>query len=606
MTIRPYSLNTLAAVCIFMLGLAPAAMAAEVTTDGVPYTVEITGAENGVERLMRASSQLLSLINRLPATQRALARRIEGDVERFREVLESEGYYAGQVERSVEAQGDSTLVKISVTPGARYAVGYIQLVFGEREQAGDAAILDSKHYESPLRQVEGEPARAEDVIAAEDASIAELQNAGFPFAERGEREVDVDHEKKIVNVSLPVNLGPFSTFGIEHFGGLETVKESYLQELVPWKTGEVFNAGQLEDYRRTLVTSGLFTSVRVDTDDAADVGDAASLDVNVALTEAAHRSVGAGAKYGRDRGFGGSVFWEHRNLFGEAEKLRLSLDGTQLDQTATADLRKPNFLSLNQTLILGAEVKHADTEAFREWSGNLSAALERKLDEHWTVRAGTTLEIASLTEDNVTRTSYLAGLPLSAIYDASDDVLDPTRGWKVSVGLTPYAGAFDGSVAFVKSEAEGDIYVPFDERRRYVFAARLAVGSLVGSATDQIPANRRFYAGGGGSIRGFGYQLVGPLDAENEPTGGRSVIEASIEARLRVTDTIGVVPFVDAGVVSLSSLPGDGGRLRTAAGIGGRYYTAVGPLRLDIAVPLNRRPGVDNSFQFYISFGQAF
>ncbi len=606
MTIRPYMLSALAVACIFLPGAGFAVMAAEATAQGVPYTVEITGAANGIERLMRESSQLLSLRDRLPATQRALTRRIEGDVERFRAVLESEGYYAGRVERAVEAQGDTALVKISITPGERYTVGKVQLSFDEIEQGIDAAILSNKQYESPLVEIVGKSARAEDVIAAEEAGIVELQNAGFPFAERGERQVEVDHEKKAVNVLLPVSLGPFAMFGMERFSGLKTVREPYLQELVPWNTGEVFSAGQLEDYRRTLVTSGLFTSVRVEAGDAPAAADTAEIDVNVVLTEAAHRSIGAGAKYGRDRGFGGSVFWEHRNLFGEAEKLRLSLDGTQLDQTATADLRKPNFLSLNQTLILGSEVKHADTDAFQEWSGNISAALERKLGGHWTVSAGATVEIASLTEDNITRTSYLAGLPLSAIYDTSNDVLDPTHGWKVSVGVTPYAGAFDGSVAFVKSEAEGNAYVPLDERRRYVLAARLAVGSLAGSPTDQIPANRRFYAGGGGSIRGFGYQLVGPLDAGNEPTGGRSVIESSIEARLRITDTIGVVPFVDAGLVSLSSFPGDGGKLRTAAGIGGRYYTAVGPLRLDIAIPLNRRAGVDNSFQFYISFGQAF
>ncbi len=605
MTIRLHILSILAAACVF-LNAPIQASAADARPDGVPYAVEITGATNGVERLMRESSQLMSLRSRLPATQRALTRRIEEDVDRFRAVLESEGYYAGQVERAVETQGDNTLVKISITQGERYRTGDIRFVFDEPESVSDADILTSNDYQSPLQDLAGKPARAEDVIAAENAGIDHLQNAGFPFAERGDRQVDVDHEKKIVNVTLPVTLGPFVDFGSAHFSGLETVNEPYLQRLVPWKKGKVFNAGQLEDYRRTLVTSGLFTSVRVESGDESDAVAAEALDVNVALTEAAHRSIGAGAKYGRDRGFGGSVFWEHRNLFGEAEKLRLSLDGTQLDQTATADFRKPNFLSLNQTLVLGTEVRHADTEAFREWSGNISGALERELGEHWTVSAGATLEIASLTEDNITRTSYLAGLPLSAIYDTSNDVLDPTHGWKMSVGVTPYAGSFDGSVAFVKSEVEGDVYVPLDGRRRYVLAGRLAVGSLAGSATDQVPANRRFYAGGGGSIRGFGYQLVGPLDADNEPTGGRSVIEASVEARLRVSDSIGIVPFLDAGLLSLSAFPGDGGQLRTAAGIGGRYYTAVGPLRLDVAIPLNRRPGIDKSFQFYISFGQAF
>ena len=239
MTIRPYMLSALAVACIFLPGAGFAVMAAEATAQGVPYTVEITGAANGIERLMRESSQLLSLRGRLPATQRALTRRIEGDVERFRAVLESEGYYAGRVERAVEAQGDTALVKISITPGERYTVGKVQLSFDEIEQGIDAAILRNKQYESPLVEIVGKSARAEDVIAAEEAGIVELQNAGFPFAERGERQVEVDHEKKAVNVLLPVSLGPFAMFGMERFSGLKTVREPYLQELVPWNTGEV-------------------------------------------------------------------------------------------------------------------------------------------------------------------------------------------------------------------------------------------------------------------------------------------------------------------------------------------------------------------------------
>ncbi|MEQ9448401.1 MAG: BamA/TamA family outer membrane protein, partial [Rhodospirillaceae bacterium] len=178
--------------------------------------------------------------------------------------------------------------------------------------------------------------------------------------------------------------------------------------------------------------------------------------------------------------------------------------------------------------------------------------------------------------------------------------------FKTSLAVTPFVGAFAGSVAFMKTEADGSIFVPVDSRDRIVLAGRVNIGSIVGDLIDEVLVNRRFYAGGGGSIRGFGYQLVGPLDSMEQPTGGRSLAETALEARFRVSDTIGVVPFFDAGLVSLSSLPGENAKLRMAAGIGGRYYTAVGPLRLDIAIPLNSRPGIDKGFQFYISFGQAF
>jgi len=573
---------------------------------GVGYSVEIGGVEGRLETLVRQSSQLVTLRDRLPTTPRALNRRINNDVSRFRAVLESEGFYAGSIDSSTDFNSKPAQVRIQIETGPRYSVAALQPQPEETFDQSKPNILTGSSVNALLAKIIGRPARAEDVISAEQSAISEVQNSGYPFAQAGIRQVDVDHEARQISITLPVRLGSYALHGETQFSGYETVKESYLQKLVPWETGSEFSVGALEDYRRSLVNSGLFTSVRVFPFGEEEHLEGAPLDVDVEIDEAAHRTIGAGAKYGRDRGFGGSVFWEHRNFFGEAEKLRLSLDGTELDQTVSAEFRKPNFISLNQTLILGSEVKHADTDAFREWSGNLSAALERELGAHWTVSAGTTFEVASLTEDGFTRTSYLAGLPLSAIYDVSNDVLDPTNGWSVSAGVTPYAGSFDGSVFFAKSEVEGNVYVPFSDRERIVFAARLALGSIAGSATDQVPANRRFYAGGGGSVRGFGYQLVGPLDGSDEPTGGRSLIEASVETRIKVGNSIGVVPFFDAGLVSLSSLPGDGGKIRTAAGIGARYYTDVGPLRLDIAIPINRRPGIDKSFQFYISFGQAF
>ena len=205
----------------------------------------------------------------------------------------------------------------------------------------------------------------------------------------------------------------------------------------------------------------------------------------------------------------------------------------------------------------------------------------------------------------------LFGIPLTATHYVTDDItntaiLDAVSGWHLNVAATPYFGTYIDKVSFVRSEAEVSTYVPLNPARTFVLAGRLKLGSIVGSSTDHIPADRRFYAGGGGSIRGIGYQLAGPIDAAGNPSGGRSLIEGSIETRFRVTTSIGLVPFVDAGSVSTSSLPGKDLSLRVAAGLGARYYTGVGPLRLDVAVPLNKRPGVDKGFQFYLSFGQAF
>lgn len=584
----------------------PAAVPAP-TVGPARYSVRIEGAPGRrVENLMRESSQLVRLRDNPPMTLAALGQRIAGDERRFRAVLESEGYYIGTVVTATRQEQDRVAVTITVTPGERYRVGALAFDF-TGASADTIALIDAVDYETALQDVVEEPARAADVILAEDTALDVLRANGFPFAARGERKLSINHEARTVAVVLPVTLGHQAVFGATRFSGLDSVNESHVQRLVPWPPGETFDLGALDQFRNDLVTASLFSSVRIEPAADSVPTNGAPLDVAVDLTEAPHRSVGAGLTYARDKGLGASTFWTHRNLFGNGERFEAKLDGTELDQTAGLSLDKPAFLSRRNTLKLGASGHHAETEAFTEWSGALRAGLEHRLTDLWRVSGGGTFEYAALTEDDILRHSYLTGLPLGVSRGVDERLmLELTRGWRLQANVTPYVGAFAGTVTFVHLETEVSGYLPLDAEARYVLAGRVKVGSLLGEATDSIPANKRFYAGGGGSIRGFGYQLVGPLDAENSPVGGRGLVETSFEARLRITDTIGIVPFVDAGIVSRHGLPGQDGDIRVGAGLGIRYYTAAGPLRVDFATPLNRRPGVDNAFQFYISFGQAF
>ncbi len=593
----------------------PAAVADEIqkTTEITPaegpiaYTVRIEGAPGGrVDSLLEESSQLIRLRNSPPMTLAALGQRIARDEQRFRAALESEGYYSATVVTATRDESGRIAVVVTVDPGERYRVTSVVFDFAAQDPA-TVALIKPEDYEAPLKDIVGRPARAADVILAEDTGIDRLRAKGFPFARRGDRQMDVDHATRTIAVNLPVDLGHQAFFGATHFTGLEAVNESHLQRLVPWPQGDIFNVDALDAFREDLILASLFTSVRVEPAATRVLEDGSPLDVNVIVAEGPHRSIGAGATYARDKGLGGSAFWHHRNLFGNGERFEATLDGNKIDQTAELSLDKPGFLSRRNVLKLGATGHHEDTDAFKEYSGTLRAGVERKLDDVWRVAAGTTLEFAALTEDGVRRNSYLAGLPLGVSRAVDERMLvEMTRGWRLRVNATPYVGRYTGTVTFVHLESEIDGYWPVMENDRLVLAGRLKVGSLLGEATDNIPANKRFYGGGGGSIRGFGYQLVGPLDALNNPMGGRGLLETSAEARFRITDTIGVVPFVDAGMVSRHGLPGQDGDLRVGAGLGLRYYTGAGPLRVDFAVPLNRRAGVDKAFQFYVSFGQAF
>lgn len=615
---RRYGLGVVCAALVCLSGKAGAATPAEVKTVApvaatvAKYRTDITGAPgNDIFDLLKTTSQLLALKDRPPATIAALRRRVADDEQRFREVLESQGYYDAKLESSLVAEDDAVLVKIAIAPGERFLVAALDLRL-DRDVPG-AEVLAGKSYDAPLKKLVGKPASANDVIKAEDDAIAALRDHGFPFAVRGDRETAVDHDAHEVKVVLPVKLGPQAVFGDALFSGLDKVGEGYMKRSVPWVPGTLFDFSRLEELRRYFVDSGLFASVKVAPADTREIPDGAPLDVDVVVAEGAARSITLGANYARDQGFGGQASWTHRNLFGGAEKLDLKLDGTQIEQSAGATFEKPNFLRRNQALKLSLGAKHSDTDAFEGWSGTSSAGLERKLGTDWIVGAGVSLDVSDLTQNGVSDRSTLAGLPLTVVRTpgiATRSIaaffVDQTEGWRLTAAATPYMGEYRGRATFLRSEVEGDYYLPFDQRQWTVLAARLKLGTIVGSGIAHIPVDKRFYAGGGGSVRGFGYQLVSPVDADGTPLGGRGLMESSLEMRFRIMDSVGIVPFIDAGGVSPSPVPGKDTRFAVGAGIGVRYYTGVGPLRVDFALPVNPRPGIDKGFQFYLSFGQAF
>jgi translocation and assembly module TamA len=348
----------------------------------------------------------------------------------------------------------------------------------------------------------------------------------------------------------------------------------------------------------------LFASVEVE--DGPSLDEAGSLPMTIRVDEGPHRSIGAGGGYSTDIGFGGQVFWEHRNFFGENERLRLTLAAAEIQQSIGADFRKPAFLRRDQTLLMNVSASNEDTDAFEQQSISSFVGLERLFSPRWRGVAGVSVSYLSTEDEQGRRNFLLFGLPITATRHMTDSLLDPTRGTRLDFAVTPYTGGGAEQLLFLQSSVAGSVYRAIDRRKRFVLAGRARVGSTVGEATEAIPADKRFYAGGGGSIRGYKYQSVGPLDTRRDPLGGRSLLELGGELRVRVTDSIGVVPFIDGGTVFDAPYPSFDETIRWAAGLGLRYFTDFGPLRLDVAFPINRRDDVDNRFEFYVSFGQAF
>ena len=569
------------------------------------YSVEIQGApDSRTQSLLREVSQLRALRERPPATRLGLNRRIRADEARFRDVMRSEGYYGARIFSVQERSGGSdNKITVTVDPGPQYSITSAVVITGE---AGDDDNLGKTAASEIVQDLIGQPARAATVIAAENLLLQTYKSKGFAFAELGKRRAVVDHARASLALEFSIKSGRVFSFGQIVATGLNRVEHPFLDRLTPWSQRQIFDDTKLQDYRQRLIATGLFASIKVSPSARVPKPPESSLPVLVEVREAAQRTIGISAKYARDEGFGAKALWQHRNIFGQGEKLDLELDTSELDQTIEASISKPHFRRFRQTIGLATEFAHIDSDAFEEWSGELLAYLERPIFTTWTGRVGTAFEVAALKDDSRTATSILVGLPMSLNRDTSNDLLDPSRGARLTLSLTPYTGDFTGETLFVHGETLGSAYLSLNSEDTIILAGRAKAGFLFGESTLDLPPNKRFYTGGGGSVRGFGYQKIGPLDDNLDPDGGRSVLELGVEARIRASNTLGVVPFVDAGLVSSSRWPSFSDTMRWAAGIGGRYHTPVGPLRVDVAFPLNGRDGVDKGFQFYVSFGQAF
>jgi translocation and assembly module TamA len=564
------------------------------------YRIDINGlAKTGLEKLLKDRSDLVRLRKEEPVSIWDLRARIRRDITGFADVLRSEGYYGARITYTIDRGAKPIRVAIDVDPGERFVIGAYTI-----ELTGPGQVPQSVKDEAQkvAHDQVGLPARSETVAMAFGQVMNKLPQLGYPRAKLAVQDFKADHKDHKLTATVRIDTGPLVHFGEIRLDGLETVRPGYVMKAVGWRTGDVYDSRKVETFRQELTEMNLFASIRIDTDDPLQ-GDRQP--IKVRLREAKHRSIGATASYSTVNGFGGSVFWEHRNIFGAGERLVLEVEGDQKLLQFKASLTKPRFLRKDQKLIFGAEAAREDTDAYLEYRGVLSAAVEREVNRRLRVRIGPEASYLDTRDAFQPSKNTLLGLPTIVNYDHSDNLLDPTTGYRLSTKVTPYL-VFGDAKNFITVEGNASAYFKLDDNGRFVSASRVKVGALFGSGDiANIPASKRFYSGGGNSIRGYGYQAIGPKDPAGEPIGGKSLFEVSTEMRIKITDTWGVVPFFEGGSVFDNQVPDFSRKLRWGAGIGVRYYTGFGPIRLDVAFPINKQP-TDSTFQIYVSIGQAF
>ncbi len=630
---------------------------AETTQDvgqAIPYSVTFQGVDPQEERLLatlRENSTAIRLKDRPTPTKAGLERRADDDVERFTRVLRSFGFYDaivnydirnadtppanGETEiasddiESVDTADDkdhdgdtdapsaktedansknanaprALVLQYRIETGTPYLLSDVELKIVHPDGKSDTRSMTDKELKTANLSI-GMRAEAEPIILAEQSVLDVFRNEGYPLAKAGKKRVLADTAEKTIRVIYEVTTGKKATFGKINVVGARDVDADFIRGYHSWDAGDVYSPEKVTETRRDLAQSNLFNSVIVKP--VGPVGDNGEIPIEMRVQESDHRTVGGGLDYSTADGPGANAFWEHRNLFGKGEKLRLKLEGSGLKQGASASFRKPQFLRRKQALVAEGEATNYTTDAYEGKLANAFTGIERKFWKDWSATYGVTVEYSDLTgADSPNEEFYLGGLRGILRHDSTDNPLDPTKGDRLELSVSPYISLAGANTQFTSISLDGSQYYAFDKKGHYILAGRGRIGSIFGDERSSLPSNKRFYSGGGGSVRGYKYQTVGPLNKDGDPIGGRSVLEAGLEFRARITDSIGLVPFVEGGNVYETVTPKDF-TLMWATGLGLRYYTAIGPVRFDFAVPLDKRDNIDDDYQIYLSLGQAF
>ncbi len=583
-----------------------------VVVEGVPQSYN-----DDLRRLLDEEDQ--------PETLFEARRQAERAAEIVATLLESEGYYQAEVEPW--AEGVDTFTRgVRASPGPLFIYTTVRIDYlggapDETTQRELASLLD------PLD--EGIPARAEPVIETGDALVARLRAAGYPDAIAEPVDALADARDPSVEIAYQLHPGRRVTFGMVEVAGLGRTRQEFFDKLTPWEENERYTPDKLDEYRARLAETGLFATAtaRLAAEGAPQPDGTVERDVVVELTERERRTIALGASASTSDGYGLDGEWQLRNLTGRGDSITVAGQLATLQRRLELIYRRPHIQKYGRNLRLGAKVEDFETDAFDQTGASVSAAIEEQLTPRVRASIGAETGYASILDDQSRndcltsnpgslacdsdrRDVYLLSATGTAEYIGVRDILDPAEGVRARLAVEPGLTLGDTEIGYTRLMGEASIYFGIGSDD-LIGALRGRAGAVFGGTG--IPPDRLFYAGGGGSVRGYEYQSLSPVNPDpgtSVPTGGRSLVEMSAELRYRASDNLGYVAFVDAGGAfdaDLNDAANDS--LEETAGVGAgfglRYYAGFGPLRADIAVPLNKRDG-DADFQIYISIGQAF
>jgi translocation and assembly module TamA len=635
----------------FALLLAVAFVSLAQAADPQPYRVDMASAGDGnMDATLKATSDLLTLRGTAPVSPFGLIARARSDVDRLTTAVQSFGYYQCAVVIKINGtllnnpglaetltalpKGSDAQVAISFTLGPLYHLGNIDI---------DGDLPEG--VRSTLGLSTGEAAVASAVLAGGARLQTALQERGYAFAKVDPPVAYESATAPVLDLRFHVVAGSKVNIGEVRIEGLKRVHESLLRARLLLHTGDPYSPSAIEKARHDLLGLGVFSQVSLQIGSAVD--DTGGVPVTFKVRERSRHAITLGAAYSSDLGGSATVSWTDRNVFGNAEQLTVKAsasdlggsDTTGLGYNTSATYLMQDFGRRDQSLQFTVGALKQSLQAYDQTERTSGVTLIRKISTSWTASVGGTTTDEQVVQNRITYNYTLLALPLNVSFDSThlaSPLDDPRRGIRASLTLTPTLALGHPNATFVISQLKTSGYFDLDHLLpigpgRTVLAASALAGVAQGAGETSLPPDQRFYAGGSGTIRGYAYQSVGPKfpagPAENLPTGGTSIEAGSLELRQRFGANFGAAIFVDAGRVSsdprevpgetlVPAVPGKGPLampegLRIGAGVGLRYYTPIGPIRLDVAVPINATasdrqvPGY-GSFQVYIGLGQAY
>ncbi|WEK59471.1 MAG: autotransporter assembly complex protein TamA [Candidatus Brevundimonas phytovorans] len=578
----------------------PAAVAAE-------PKAEIRGEIDS--ELRRQLEQAIGQVEAAPANRFEARRRARAAMEAAQALLRSEGYYQPTLEDDVEGE-DKPVAIVTVTPGRRFMLDETRVNW----LAPVPDAVTQQVVTKDMALTPGEPGRAPDVLAAEGRIVAGLTREGYADAKAEPRRVVVDHATFTVQPNFNIASG-----ALVRLDGLQVrtrgpTNPEWVAGLAPWKAGDRYDPEDVAELERRLLDTGVYDGVNVSLSPLDQVTADGLRPVVVGLSDRPRSLLEAGATYSTAEGVGVDVFQTRFNRFGRAATVKYGLRFASIDSRLGGEVSLPHWRRPGRTLKLSSYLVNEQTDAYDRSAVSVNADLTQRIGKTSFFTYGLGVDAGQYTEnrfDPITQAPITFDRDLaivtgraSAFMDRSNDPLNPTTGFRLYVSAQPTAVTGEDTVLFLRTEGQATGYLPLQDGAKTVLAGRVRMGSIIGGEELTVPSDRLFYSGGGGSVRGYSYQSINPRLPDNTPRGGLSLFETSLEVRRDIGAKFQAVGFIDAGAIGFQETP-NFNNLRYGAGVGVRYKLPFGPVRADIAIPLDKREG-DSNFQLYISIGQAF